>query len=159
LHRRPRARPASPGASQPDGVVRGLLHRRARHGPASRGRADPARAGLAEVLRTAARRRAGRAARRLDGGGAQVPRPLGVEAAALRAVVAAAVRAMADLVYDPFAYDIHEDPYPTYRRLREEAPAYHNPERGFWALSRYQDVYDAMHDWQTYSSADGVALE
>lgn len=66
---------------------------------------------------------------------------------------------MSSVTYDPFAYDIHEDPYPTYRRLRDEAPAYHNAERGFWALSRYQDVYDAMHDWQTYSSADGVSFE
>jgi cytochrome P450 len=63
------------------------------------------------------------------------------------------------LVYDPYSYAIHEDPYPTYKRLRDEAPAYHNAERGFWALSRFQDVYDAMHDWQTYSSQGGVALE
>ncbi len=38
------------------------------------------------------------------------------------------------LVYNPFSYEIHEDPYPTYARMREEAPAYHNPELGFWAL-------------------------
>jgi len=63
------------------------------------------------------------------------------------------------LVYDPYSYAIHEDPYPTYKRLRDEAPAYYNSERGFWALSRYQDVYDALHDWQTYSSVGGVALE
>lgn len=63
------------------------------------------------------------------------------------------------LVYDPYAYEIHEDPYPTYKRLRDEAPAYYNPERKFWALSRYQDVYDAFHDWETYSSSEGVALE
>ncbi|HVM98455.1 MAG TPA: cytochrome P450 [Candidatus Acidoferrales bacterium] len=63
------------------------------------------------------------------------------------------------LVYDPYAYEIHDDPYPTYKRLRDEAPAYRNDERGFWALSRFQDVYDAMHDWQTFSSQGGVALE
>jgi hypothetical protein len=62
-------------------------------------------------------------------------------------------------LYDPYAYAIHEDPYPTYRRLRDEAPLYHNPERGFWALSRFADVHAAMQDWQTYSSAEGVALE
>jgi len=65
----------------------------------------------------------------------------------------------APVTYDPYAYEIHEDPYPTYQRLRDEAPAYHNPELGFWALSRYQDVYDALHDWQTFSSVGGVALE
>ena len=63
------------------------------------------------------------------------------------------------LVYDPYAYEIHEDPYPTYRRLRDEAPAYFNPDRQFWALSRYHDVYQAFHDWETYSSAEGVSLE
>jgi cytochrome P450 len=65
----------------------------------------------------------------------------------------------APLVYSPFAYDIHEDPYPTYARLRAEAPAYHNPELDFWALSRFADVKAAMQDWETYSSADGVSLE
>jgi hypothetical protein len=65
----------------------------------------------------------------------------------------------APLVYDPFSYAIHEDPYPTYKRLRDEAPAYYNPERDFWALSRYADVHAALHDWQTYSSVGGVALE
>jgi cytochrome P450 len=63
------------------------------------------------------------------------------------------------LIYDPYAYEIHEDPYPVYRRLRDEAPAYHNPERAFWALSRYHDVYHAFRDWETYSSNEGVALE
>ena len=26
--------------------------------------------------------------------------------------------------FDPYAYDFHEDPYPTYARLREQAPVY-----------------------------------
>jgi len=69
-------------------------------------------------------------------------------------------RAMAaPLVFDPYSYEIHENPYPTYARLRSEAPVYHNAERGFYALSRYQDVRDAMQDWQTFSSQGGVALE
>jgi hypothetical protein len=65
----------------------------------------------------------------------------------------------APLVYSPYAYDLHEDPYPTYKRLRNEAPAYHNVELGFWALSRFDDVFRAMADWETYSSAAGVSLE
>ncbi len=64
-----------------------------------------------------------------------------------------------EVVYNPFAYEIHEDPYPTYKRLRDEAPAYYNAQHDFWALSRYQDLYEAMHDWQTYSNLGGVALE
>ncbi len=35
---------------------------------------------------------------------------------------------------DPYDYDFHEDPYPYYKRLRDEAPLYHNEELGFWAL-------------------------
>ncbi len=65
----------------------------------------------------------------------------------------------APLVYSPFAYEIHDDPYPTYARLRAEAPAYHNPELDFWALSRFDDVHAAMQDWETYSSSAGVSLE
>jgi len=63
------------------------------------------------------------------------------------------------LVYNPFAYEMHEDPYPTYRRLREEAPAYHNAEMGFWALSRFDDVLAGYRDWETYTSTQGVAIE
>jgi cytochrome P450 len=65
----------------------------------------------------------------------------------------------APLVYDPYAYEIHEDPYPTYARLRDEAPAYHNPQLDFYALSRFHDVWNAIQDWETYSSAEGVSLE
>lgn len=61
--------------------------------------------------------------------------------------------------FSPYAYEIHEDPYPTYKRLRDEAPLYRNEELRFWALSRFADVFDAMQDWQTFSSAGGVALE
>jgi cytochrome P450 len=63
------------------------------------------------------------------------------------------------LVYDPYAYEIHEDPYPIYRRLRDEAPAYYNAQLDFWALSRFHDVWDAIQDWERYSSAEGVSLE
>ena len=65
----------------------------------------------------------------------------------------------APLVYDPYAYEIHEDPYPTYTRLRAEAPAYYNPTLDFWALSRFQNVWEAIQDWDLYSSAEGVSLE
>ena len=63
------------------------------------------------------------------------------------------------MVYNPFSYEVHEDPYPTYRWLREEAPCYQNESIGFWALSRFQDVWDATLDWQTFSSSAGPLLE
>ena len=60
---------------------------------------------------------------------------------------------------NPFAYEFHEDPYPTYRWLRDHAPLYRNDALDFWALSRYRDVLDASLDWATYSSAQGTTLE
>jgi cytochrome P450 len=64
-----------------------------------------------------------------------------------------------ELEYDPYAYEVHEDPYPLYRRMRDEAPVYHNPRLDFWALTRFDDCHDALVDWQTYSSAQGTVLE
>ena len=60
---------------------------------------------------------------------------------------------------NPFSYAFHEDPYPTYRWLRDEQPVYRNDQLDFWALSRYHDVVEASRDWATYSSAEGTTLE
>lgn len=61
--------------------------------------------------------------------------------------------------YDPYRVDIVADPYPTYARLRDEAPLYHNDEYDFWALSRHHDVEKALLDWQTFSNNRGDILE
>ena len=63
------------------------------------------------------------------------------------------------LVYDPYAYEIHEDPYPTYRRLRDEAPFYRNDERNFSVLSRHADVMAAFRDSERFSNAEGVSID
>lgn len=63
------------------------------------------------------------------------------------------------LAFDPYDYTFHDDPYPIYRRLRTEAPIYHNPDLEFWALSRYGDVMDGFKDKQRLSSANGVTLD
>lgn len=60
---------------------------------------------------------------------------------------------MAEFVYDPTAPDFQEDPYPLFRRLRDESPAYHNEALRFWALSRYEDVRDAAADHATFANA------
>ncbi len=62
-------------------------------------------------------------------------------------------------IYSPYAYEIHEDPYPIYARLRDEAPLYHNEEMGFWALSRHADVIEGFRDSTTFSSSHGVSLD
>jgi cytochrome P450 len=61
--------------------------------------------------------------------------------------------------FDPYAWEFHEDPYPTYRWLRDEAPFYRNERIGFVALSRYDDVLAAFKDTAHFSNAQGVALE
>ena len=63
------------------------------------------------------------------------------------------------LVYNPYSFKVHDNPFDTYRRLRDDAPAYWNPDLEFWALSRFDDVQEAFRDYETYSSAGGVALE
>jgi cytochrome P450 len=62
-------------------------------------------------------------------------------------------------VYDPFSAAAHEDPYPIYRQLRDEAPLYHNPERGFWAVSRYADVAEVSRDWERFTVTRGVDID
>ena len=64
-----------------------------------------------------------------------------------------------DLTYDPYDQAIDENPHPTWRRLRDEAPLYRNDKLGFYALSRYDDVLPALTDWHTYSSGRGTVLE
>ncbi len=44
------------------------------------------------------------------------------------------------MYYDPFDHTIDDDPYPVWRRMREEAPLYRNDKYNFYALSRYDDV-------------------
>ncbi|WP_373278184.1 cytochrome P450 [Gordonia effusa] len=61
--------------------------------------------------------------------------------------------------FDPYAYDFHEDPYPTYRRLRAQAPVYRNAEMDFWALSRHEDVRTAFRDATRLSNSWGVSLD
>ena len=61
--------------------------------------------------------------------------------------------------FNPYSYEFHDDPYPVYRQLRDEAPAYRDDELGFWALSRYDDVISALHDPDTYCSRFGITLE
>ncbi|MBO0680105.1 cytochrome P450 [Mycolicibacterium sp. S2-37] len=66
---------------------------------------------------------------------------------------------VSDVILDPYDYDFHEDPYPYYRRLRDEAPLYRNDELGFWALSRHQDVLQGFRNSTTLSNKFGVSLD
>jgi cytochrome P450 len=64
-----------------------------------------------------------------------------------------------DLVLDPYDYDFHEDPYPYYQRLRDEAPLYRNEALNFWAVSRHHDVLQGFRNSTTLSNLYGVSLD
>jgi cytochrome P450 len=64
-----------------------------------------------------------------------------------------------EVYYDPYDVNITANPYPTFARLREEAPLYYNERYDFWAISRYADVEMALADWQTFSNSRSDILE
>jgi cytochrome P450 len=64
-----------------------------------------------------------------------------------------------DVYYDPYDVEINADPYPVYRRLREEAPLYVNEQHGFHAVSRFEDVEAGLRDPKTYISGRGGIIE
>jgi cytochrome P450 len=68
--------------------------------------------------------------------------------------------AMADRFrFDPYTPAFDADPFPAYRRLRDDFPAFWSQEAGMWVLSRYDDVLAALQDWRTYSSAQGNLVD
>ncbi len=67
--------------------------------------------------------------------------------------------APADIYYDPYDFDIDDDPYPIWKRLRDEAPLYYNERYDFYAVSRYEDVELGLKNWKELSSGKGTLLE
>lgn len=63
------------------------------------------------------------------------------------------------LYFDPFDHTTYDNPYPIYKQLRDEAPAYFNEKFGFWVLSRYTDCLAALRDFNTYCHRFGITLE
>ncbi|MEQ6900661.1 cytochrome P450 [Nocardioides sp. YIM 152588] len=63
------------------------------------------------------------------------------------------------LRFDPYDYDFHEDPYPLYRRLREEEPVHHAPADDLWVIARHADVFAVLRDDVTFSNRMGVSLD
>jgi len=66
---------------------------------------------------------------------------------------------MTDLYWDPFSPELRDDPYPLWKRLRDEAPLYYNDRHDFWVLSRFADIEQAHRDVETFSSSHGTTLE
>ena len=70
-----------------------------------------------------------------------------------------AVTSASDVYYDPYDVGIDADPYPVFRRLRDESPLYYNEPHDFWAVSRFEDVERGLKDAPTYISGRGGILE
>jgi cytochrome P450 len=64
-----------------------------------------------------------------------------------------------DVYYDPYDVDIIADPYPLYRRMREEAPLYYNDRHDFYAVTRHAEVERVLLDNATFISGKGGILE
>jgi cytochrome P450 len=64
-----------------------------------------------------------------------------------------------ELYYDPYDPDIDDNPYPVWKRMRDEAPLYYNEKYNFYALSRYDDVARELHNWETYRSGRGTTAD
>jgi cytochrome P450 len=67
--------------------------------------------------------------------------------------------ATSDVYYDPYDVEIDTDPYPVFRRLREEAPLYYNEAHDFYAISRFADVERGLLDNKTFISGRGGIIE
>jgi cytochrome P450 len=63
------------------------------------------------------------------------------------------------LVFDPYDYAFHDDPYPLYRRLRDEDPVHHAERDDVWVISRHADVFAVLRDDETFSNRMGVSLD
>jgi cytochrome P450 len=61
--------------------------------------------------------------------------------------------------FNPYSDSFFDDPYDTYRWMRDEAPVYYSERWNFYALTRNADVVAAHRDWESFSSAYGVTLD
>jgi cytochrome P450 len=59
---------------------------------------------------------------------------------------------------DLYSDSVLQDPYPLDRQLRDQAPAVWLKPTGMYALTRFEDVREALRNWQVFSSARGVAM-
>ncbi|MDB5583538.1 MAG: cytochrome [Bradyrhizobium sp.] len=62
-------------------------------------------------------------------------------------------------IYDPYEYALHDNPYPVYKRLRDEFPLYYNQKHGFYALSRYEDCMAALRNFRVFINSKSTTLE
>jgi len=61
--------------------------------------------------------------------------------------------------FDPYSPETDANPFPAYKTLRDEYPCFWSDDVNMWVLSRYNDIMNALNDWQTYSSAKGNLVD
>src|ERR1700722_16889217 len=64
-----------------------------------------------------------------------------------------------ELYYDPYDPGIDDNPYPVWKRMREEAPLYYNEKYNFYALSRYEVVPSDRPNWRPDRSGRGATAD
>jgi cytochrome P450 len=64
-----------------------------------------------------------------------------------------------ELYFFPYDSATYQDPYPTFARLREEAPLYYNEEHDFYAVSRFADVERGLVERDTFLNSHGDLLD
>ncbi len=64
-----------------------------------------------------------------------------------------------DFTFDPHSQEIDINPFPLYKRLRDDFPCYWSEAGQCWVLSRFDDIVAAGRDWQHFSSAHGNMLD
>src|SRR5215831_6413167 len=60
---------------------------------------------------------------------------------------------------DPFSAEFLAEPYRDHARMRDAGPVVYLTRYGIYAMARHQEVFAALNDWRTYSSARGVGLQ
>lgn len=63
------------------------------------------------------------------------------------------------LEWDPYNYEMARHPFGAFKRLRDEAPLYHNEQYDFFAMSRFDDCRNGLSDNETFISGKGVIME
>jgi cytochrome P450 len=64
-----------------------------------------------------------------------------------------------DVYYDATDFDTARNPYPIFKRLRDEAPLYYNGDRDFYAVSRFDDVASVLGDNKNFINRYGGTLD
>jgi len=61
--------------------------------------------------------------------------------------------------FDPYSSTVDADPFPFYRRLRDEFPCFWSEDAKMWVISRYADVLATLNDWKSWSSSKGNLMD